>query len=89
MFGQRLVHQAQRMRKFLTGKDFQPAVDIPAGEVRGPLPPPVEHQHRTAAVRGGQRGRRGMRDVMRNELDLLRGPNPAARVAMKPGAFCA
>ena len=92
MLGERLVDQAERVRQRLPGQHLQAAVLVATGEVGGALPATVEHQHAGGApVTGDGRGqprRRGMRDVVGHEPDLL-AVQARQGGGQEPGAFSA
>ena len=88
MLGERLVEQAEGVRQRLGGEDLQAAAVVVAGQVAGLLAAPVEHQHAAGAAgsveRCGEGGRRGVRDVVRNEAHLL-AVQPGQRGGEEPG----
>jgi hypothetical protein len=73
VLGEVFVEQAQRVRQPLRGEHLQAAVDVVAGQVRGALAAPVEHEACAAAHPVDQWGReargRRVRDVVGHEAD--------------------
>lgn len=60
------------MRELLGGKDGQALTRVATGQVGLAFPASVQNQHADRASAAGQRGRRGVRDVVRHEPYDLR-----------------
>ena len=68
--GQLLVEQPERVRQPLRGEHVQRAAREAPGQVGGHLAAPVEHEHAAGIKAGGEGGRGGVGDVVRDPPEV-------------------